>query len=67
MTYTITIASPGFRNQKAKFRVAIAATEADCALDARTRAGKAAGVRVQYVTGTQNDATLAAIRMLQGR
>lgn len=67
LTYTVTLAAAGFRGRKASYRVAVAATEADCALDARTVAGKAAGVRVQYVKGTQNEATLVALRMMQGK
>ena len=55
----ITLAQPGFANRRAKWRVAIGTAET-VMLDARTTEAKRAGVRVEYVRGTREDAERTA-------
>ena len=55
MSTRITLAQPGFSNRRAKWRVAVGSADA-LNLDARTRAAKSAGLVVEYVRGTRDDA-----------
>lgn len=52
----ITLAQPGFTGRRAKWRVCVGPSASACMLNASSREGRAAGLLVEYVRGSQAQA-----------
>lgn len=52
----ITLAQSGFTGRRAKWRVCVGPSAAACKLNASSRAGRDAGLIVEYVRGSQAQA-----------